>query len=132
MHHQLFPLSSALLSALLLFPVAPLPCGAAPQEIPGTFVVPAAYTSTPGDSNNVIPLSWGLFGLPQTGRVQQAYPASEFTGIGTAIQITGIAFRPDEQDSTSSGTSSSSSTNTAPFARRSSTTDLLCTISWRT
>ncbi len=30
------------------------------------------------------------------------------------------------------GTSESSSTKTAPFARRSSTTYLLCTISWRT
>ena len=30
------------------------------------------------------------------------------------------------------GTSESSSTNTAPLPRRSSTTNLLCTISWRT
>ena len=74
----------------------------------GTRVVPGIYASTPGDVNNLIPLSWGLFCspcLPSSGRVQQLYSASEFTD-GPAIQLTGIAFRPDEQDSVSFGSTS--------------------------
>ena len=44
----------------------------------------------------------------------------------------GVRFVESLEEIPPGGTSSSSSTNTAPFARRFSTTYLLCTISWRT
>ena len=57
-----------------------------------------------------------------TGRFRPAASLSTFSETPWALKMV----------TAPSGTSSISSTKTAPFLRRSSTTRLLCTISWRT
>ena len=61
-------------------------------------VVPNAYASTPGGSNNGFPFNLTPLGW-QSQRYQQVYDSSQFAGITGPVEITEIAFRPSSDDS---------------------------------
>jgi hypothetical protein len=58
-------------------------------------VSPSTQTNVEGDTDNGFPFNLSNFAGDTSMRYQQVYAASQFSSVGSNMEITGITFRPD-------------------------------------